>query len=82
MNIIHTTGVTRANGNLTLDVPLGQPLTKFEIAIVAQPQSTGSPNDAGSLDWRTAADAIRERLRATGRTFGDSANLVREDRDR
>jgi antitoxin FitA len=27
-------------------------------------------------------DAIYERLAASGRTFSDSANLVREDRDR
>ena len=31
--------------------------------------------------WK-AADSIRERLRRTGRKFSDSAELVREDRDR
>ncbi len=29
-----------------------------------------------------AADAIRQRLAATGRTFSDSAELLREDRNR
>jgi plasmid stability protein len=31
--------------------------------------------------WR-AIDAIREELAASGKDFGDSAELVREDRDR
>ena len=37
------------------------------------------PNDHSV--W-THINASRERLAATGRSFGDSAELVREDRDR
>jgi plasmid stability protein len=33
-------------------------------------------------DTWAEVNAIRERLAATGRTFSDSAELVREDRDR
>jgi plasmid stability protein len=33
-------------------------------------------------DVWAAVDAIRHRLKATGRTFSDSADLLREDRDR
>lgn len=79
MNLIQTTGTTNGEGTLTLTLPLGQPNTRFEVAVIAQPQPTGGP--AGP-DWRSAADAIREQLRATGNTFSDSTELIREDRDR
>src|SRR5688500_4124420 len=46
---------------------------------VVHPQPGSGP--AGP-DWRSAADAIREQLRATGRNFSDSTELIREDRDR
>jgi plasmid stability protein len=36
----------------------------------------------GPADPWAAANAIRERLAASGRTFSDSADLIREDRDR
>jgi len=36
----------------------------------------------GSADPWTAANAIHEHLAASGRTFSDSAELIREDRDR
>jgi len=79
MNVIHMTGTTNSDGTLTVTLPLGRPNTKFEIAVVVQPKDA---NGAAPLDWRAAADAIRERLRATGRTFSDSTELIREDRDR
>jgi antitoxin FitA len=37
---------------------------------------------APPADPWAAANAIRERLAASGRTFSDSAELLREDRDR
>jgi plasmid stability protein len=36
---------------------------------------------AGSGPW-AAVDAIYDRLASSGRTFSDSADLLREDRDR
>ena len=36
----------------------------------------------GSADPWAAADAIFDELAATGRTFSDSADLIREDRER
>ena len=79
MNLIQTTGTTNGEGTLTLTLPLGRPNTRFEVAVVAQPQPGDGP---AAPDWRSAADAIREQLRATGRTFSDSTELVREDRER
>ena len=38
-------------------------------------------NDRPADAW-AGFDAIRERLAASGRTFSDSAELLREDRDR
>ncbi len=35
-----------------------------------------------ATDFWKAADQIRDQLRRTGRTFSDSAALIREDRDR
>lgn len=79
MNLIQTSGTTDGEGTLTLTLPLGRPNTRFELAVVAQPQTEGGP---AASDWRSAADAIREQLRATGREFSDSTELIREDRDR
>ena len=45
-------------------------------AIIAE-ALCGNPSDP----W-AAVDAIYHRLAATGRTFSDSAELLREDRDR
>jgi hypothetical protein len=70
---------TDKTGTLSLTIPLGRPDTEFDIAVVAQPREA---NGAAPLDWRAAADAIREELRTTGRTFSDSTELIREDRDR
>jgi len=79
MNLIQTPGTTNGEGTLTLTLPLGRPNTRFEVAVVAQPQPGGGTT---APDWRSAADAIREQLRATGRTFSDSTELIRQDRDR
>ncbi len=79
MNVMQITGTTNSDGTLTLSLPLGQPNTRFEVAVVAQSQAASS---TAPLDWRAAADAIREKLRTTGRMFSDSSELIREDRDR
>ncbi|MGE3978308.1 MAG: hypothetical protein AB7F94_12055 [Nitrospira sp.] len=36
----------------------------------------------GSADFWKEAERIRERLKRSGRKFSDSAELIREDRDR
>ena len=79
MNVIQMTGTTNSDGTLTLTLPLGRPNTRFEVAVIAQPQPGSG---TATSDWRAAADTIREELRATGRTFSDSTELIREDRDR
>lgn len=40
-----------------------------------------TPRDKAHVDW-SLVDAIHDRLTASGRTFSDSADLLREDRDR
>jgi antitoxin FitA len=47
----------------------------------AQAILTETLGDSRPDVW-AAVDAIRRRLKATGRTFSDSADLLREDRDR
>jgi hypothetical protein len=66
---------TDTDGTLTLRVPLGQPDTEFEVVVIVQPKVV-QPNP-----W-AAVDAIRNALAATGRTFSDSVQDLREDRDR
>ena len=81
MQTIHATERTGGDGTLTLRVPLGQPDTEFEIIVVAHPKAVN--NDTAAVRNRFAVmDAIRTALAATGRDFGDSAQEVREDRDR
>jgi hypothetical protein len=75
MHTIHAVERTSTDGTLTLRIPLGQPDTEFEVVVVAQPKQAPANPWAG-------ADAIRERLAATGRDFGDSVQDIREDRDR
>jgi hypothetical protein len=84
MNAIQTTGTTGPDGTLTLRVPVGQPDTEFEAIVVIQPKvgASGTPARKPAAEPWAAADAIRARLKATGRDFGDSAQDIREDRDR
>ena len=81
MNVIQTSGTTGSDGMLTLTLPLGQPGTRYEIAVVAQPENSTPPATPPADPW-PAIDAFRERLAASGRDFGDSAEDIREDRDR
>jgi hypothetical protein len=83
MNLIQTTGTTDGEGTLTLTLPLGRPNTRFEVAVVAQPTETANSTQATQpADPWAATNAFRERLAASGRVFTDSAELIREDRER
>ena len=84
MQTIHATEKTGSDGTLTLRLPLGQPDTEFEVVVVAQPRmpADGVPTARPAADPWAAVNAFRERLAASGRTFGDSTELIREDRDR
>jgi hypothetical protein len=77
MQTIHATQKTGTDGTLTLRVPLGLPDTEFEVVVVVQPKAAANV----AADPWAAADAIRARLAASGRDFGDSAQDIREDRD-
>lgn len=81
MNVIQTSGTTASDGTLTLTLPLGKPMTRFEIAVVAQPD-LASVTPTAPVDPWAAIDAFRDRLAASGRDFGDSVQDIREDRDR
>jgi hypothetical protein len=81
MRTIHATGTTGSDGILTLRVPLGRPDTEFEVVIVAQAKPAGNGKPAAESPF-AVMDAIRNALAATGRDFGDSAQEIREDRDR
>jgi hypothetical protein len=76
MQTIQISERTSTDGTLNLRVPLGRPDTEFDVVLVVQPKGTPAP--AGRF---ATMDAIREQLRATGRTFSDSTELIREDRD-
>ena len=52
--------------------------TPAEEAKVILTESLGGPR---SVDWKQV-DAIYDHLAASGRTFSDSADLLREDRQR
>lgn len=85
MRTMYMRGRTAADGTLTLSVPVGSPETDCEAVVVfAQPDRTPCDFSPGATrrEWRAAVDAFRERLRASGRTFGDSVAEFREDRDR
>ena len=45
-------------------------------------EAAAEPSQADLEEFIRAAAAMRERLASTGRTFSDSGELVREDRDR
>lgn len=83
MQTIRMLEKTDKDGTLSLRIPLCQPDSEFEVVVVVQPKlpATGgtAPNPANP--W-AQVDAIRQRLAATGRDFGDSVQDIREDRDR
>ncbi len=77
---MHSTG---PDGTLTLSIPLGRPNAEYEVVVVVHPKATTNGTTTPVVDdpW-AGANAIRERLAASGRVFGDSVELIREDRDR
>lgn len=79
MHTIQSHGRTDATGTLTLTIPLDRPNAEFEVLVVVQPQP---PDAATPPDPWASINAFRERLAASGRTFSDSVDLIREDRDR
>jgi hypothetical protein len=83
MQTIQISERTGTDGTLNLRVPLGRPDTEFDVVLVVQPRSAanGAPTPPIADRW-AAIDSFRERLAATGRDFGDSAQEIREDRDR
>lgn len=78
MQAVNATGTTGPDGTLTLSIPLGRPNAEFDAVVVLQPKQAPVP----PADPWAAVNALRQRLAATGRVFTDSAELVREDRDR
>ena len=77
MQTISATGITGPDGTLTLSIPVGWPNAEFEAVIVLQPRPTALAADPWS-----AVNAFRQHLAASGRVFTDSADLIREDRER
>jgi hypothetical protein len=73
---------TNKAGTLSLTIPLGQPDTEFEVIVVVQPKASANGTPTHTHNPFATMDAIRERLAATGRDFGDSVQDIREDRDR
>lgn len=75
MQTIRLLEKTDKDGTLSVRIPLNQPDIEFDVVIVLQPKLPAENPWAG-------ADAIRRRLAATGRDFGDSVQDIREDRER
>ena len=83
MQTIHAIERTAGDGTLTLRLSLDRPDTEFEVVVVVQPKTPAKgPTPLLSINPWAGADAIRQRLAATGRDFGNSVEEVREDRNR
>jgi hypothetical protein len=83
MQTIRLLEKTDKDGTLSLRIPLYQPDSEFEVVVVVQPKlpANGTTTPARADPW-AQADAIRQRLAATGRNFSDSVPDIREDRER
>lgn len=77
MHALAATGTSGPDGTLTLSLPVGRPNAAFDAVVVLHPRPIAPPSDP----W-AAVNAFRQRLATTGRTFADSTELIREDRDR
>ena len=83
MQMIRLLEKTDKDGTLSLQIPLSQPDREFEVVVVVQPKLPASGMATPlSVDPWARADAIRQRLAATGRAFSDSVPDIREDRER
>lgn len=83
MQTIRLLEKTDKSGTLSLQIPLHQPDSEFEVVVVVQPKlpANGMTMPATADPW-ARADAIRQRLAATGRDFSESVPDIREDRER
>jgi hypothetical protein len=83
MQTIRLLEKTDKDGTLCLRIPLSQPDSEFEVVVVVQPKlpAHGKTTPPATDPW-ARADAIRQRLAATGREFSDSVPDIREDRER
>ena len=77
MQTISATGVTSPDGTLTLSLPVGRPNAAFDAVVVLQPR----PSALAADPW-AAINAFHRHLASSGRAFTDSADLIREDRER
>jgi hypothetical protein len=77
MQTIRLLEKTDKDGTLSLRIPLCQPDSEFEVVVVVQPKT-----QPAAINPYATMDAIRKALAATGRDFGDSAQDIREDRER
>jgi hypothetical protein len=77
MHALAATGTTGPDGTLTLSLPVGRPNAAFDAVVVLHPRPAAPAHDP----W-AAVNAFRQRLAAAGGAFADSAELIREDRDR
>jgi len=69
---------TIKNGQIVLDAPAVLPEgTRVEVLSIEAVRAT-----SGVLDTWAAVDEIYLRLANSGQTYSDSADLLREDRDR
>lgn len=77
MHALSATGTTGPDGTLTLSLSVGRPNAAFDAVVVLNPRPT-----APAPDLWAVINTFRERLAASGKSFADSADLIREDRDR
>jgi hypothetical protein len=77
MQALSATGVTDPEGTLTLSLPVGQPNAAFDAIIVLQVRSP-----TRNVDPWAAINEFREKLAASGLAFSESAEMIREDRER
>jgi hypothetical protein len=82
MQTISATGTTGPDGTLTLSIPLGRPNAEFDAVVVLRPRGVESSTAPHAADPWAAINAFRRHLAASGRVFTDSAEMIREDRER
>ena len=63
---------------ITIDIPKTFASKKVEVIVLSMEDIPPTNQN----DFWKSVDEFREELRRSGRTFSDSAELIREDRDR
>ncbi len=79
MQTVHLKATSSAEGQLTISIPNAQPNEQYDVVLVLQ-QRSGVKYQTME-EYSKLADEIRERLAASGRTFGDSVEDLRELRE-